>query len=59
MWYAKTAMILSAVGALNWGLNELGFNLVSLIFGSWATVEMIVYYIIALSGAYALYKIFK
>lgn len=59
MWYEKTAMILAAIGAINWGLAELGFNLVNLIFGTWAVVESIVYYIIALCGIWALVKIFK
>jgi len=55
----KTALVLSAVGAINWGLNELGLNLASLIFGSWAIIESVVYYIVALCGLFALYKIFK
>ncbi len=59
MWYEKTALVLSAVGAINWGLNEFGFNLVNLIFGNWASIEALVYYIIALCGVFALYKIFK
>ena len=59
MWWEKTALILSAVGAINWGLNELGFNLVNLIFEFNTTVLMIVYYLVALCGVYALVKIFK
>lgn len=60
MWYEKTAMILVAVGAINWGLAQLNFDLVQLIFGSWsALVATIVYYLIALAGVYALIKIFK
>lgn len=59
MWWEKTALILSAVGAINWGLNELGFNIVDLIFSFNATVLMFIYYLVALCGVYALVKIFK
>lgn len=58
-WYEKLALIIAAIGAINWGLAELNFNLVTLIFGTWPTVAMIVYYIIALCGIWALVKIFK
>lgn len=58
-WYDKTALILAAVGAINWGFAELGFNLVYKIFGSWPLIESIVYYVVALCGVWALYKIFK
>ena len=58
-WYDKTALIIAAIGAINWGLAELNFNLVNWIFGSWALIESIVYYIIALCGVWALYKLFK
>jgi uncharacterized membrane protein YuzA (DUF378 family) len=61
VWYEKTALVLAAVGAINWGLEELGWNAVDNLIGSWAgaTVTMIVYYIVALCGIYALVKIFK
>ncbi len=57
----KTALVLTAIGAINWGLAELNYNLVSLLVGSWAgaTVESVVYYVIALCGIYALVKVFK
>jgi len=58
-WYNKTAYVLAAIGAINWGLTELGYNLVNLIFGSWAIVESIVYYIIAIAGIWALIKVFS
>lgn len=60
MWYEKLALILVAVGALNWGLDELGWNLVEAIF-SWAgaTVVSVVYYIVALAGLYVLFLAFK
>jgi len=46
---SKVAWVLVLVGGLNWGLVGLGmlmnsnWNLVSLIFGSWPTVEAVVY----------------
>ena len=60
MWYEKLALVLAAVGALNWGLAELGWNLVEAIF-SWAgaAVVSVVYYIIALAGLYVLFSAFK
>lgn len=60
MWYEKLALVLAAVGALNWGLAELGWNLVEAIF-SWAGVIVVsvVYYIVALAGLYVLFLAFK
>ena len=60
-WYKKTALVLAAIGAINWGLAELGWNAVAGLIGSWAgaTVEALVYYIVALCGIYALVKAFK
>lgn len=57
----KIILILAAIGAINWGLAELNFNLVSLVIGSWAgaTIESIVYYIVGLCGIWALIKIFR
>ena len=55
----KTALVLSAIGAINWGLAELNFDLVEKILGSWPTVATIVYYLIAVCGLFALYKVFK
>lgn len=57
----KVALVLAAVGAINWGLVELGWNAVDSLIGSWAgaTVTSIVYYVVGLSGIYALVKAFK
>jgi len=59
-WFNKTAIVLANIGALNWGLNELGWNAVPGLLG-WAgdAVVMVVYYIIALCGVYGLYTLFK
>jgi len=57
-WYVKTALVLANVGALNWGLTELGWNAVeSLDFLSW--LPALVYYVVALCGLYGLYKVFS
>jgi len=57
----KIVLVIAAIGAINWGLAELGFDLVTVLIESWAgaTIGMIVYYIIALCGIWALVKIFK
>ncbi|MDP3986732.1 MAG: DUF378 domain-containing protein [Nanoarchaeota archaeon] len=59
-WYTKTAIVLANVGAINWGLQELGWNAVDALVGSWSTTTaMVVYYVIALCGVYGLYKLFS
>lgn len=59
VWWQKTALVLAAIGAINWGLTELGFNLVNLILGSVGWLEALVYYLVGLSGIYALIEAFK
>ena len=58
-WLKKVALILAAIGAINWGLTALDFNLVNLILGTIPTLETIVYYLVGLCGIYALIKAFK
>ena len=59
-WYAKTALTLSAIGAINWGLDKLGWNVVDALVGSWsAGLATVLYYVIGLSGIYALVKAVK
>ena len=59
-WYEKTALVLAAIGAINWGLTELGWNAVAELIGSWSTVTAsVVYYVVALCGIWALVKVFK
>jgi len=57
----KIALVIAAIGAINWGLAELGWNAISKLIGSWAgaTIESIIYYVVALCGIWALIKIFK
>lgn len=59
-WYEKTALTLAAIGAINWGLAELGWNAVANLIGSWSPIlASIVYYVVALCGIWALVKVFK
>lgn len=58
-WLKKVALVLAAIGAINWGLTELNFNVVNLIFGGIPTLESIIYYIVGLCGIFALVKAFK
>lgn len=45
--------ILVIIGALNWGLIGLfKFNLVMALFGSWPTVEQIIYILVGISAVY-------
>lgn len=59
-WYSKTALVLANIGALNWGLDKLGWNAVEGILG-WAgdTTVLVIYYLVALCGIYGLYALFK
>jgi uncharacterized membrane protein YuzA (DUF378 family) len=56
-WWKKLALILAAIGAINWGLDALNFNVVDLIFG--ATIAQYVYFLVGICGIYALIKAFK
>lgn len=57
MWYKKTALILAAVGAMNWALDMWEFNLVGFLSVGW--LMTLVYYLIAISGLYVLVSAFK
>jgi uncharacterized membrane protein YuzA (DUF378 family) len=57
----KIAWALVIIGALNWGLVGLGmlfggasWNVVSMIFGSWPTLEGIIYLLVGLSAVWVL-----
>lgn len=59
-WYEKTALVLAAIGAINWGLTELGWNAVDKLIGSWSVITAsVVYYVVALCGIWALIAAFK
>jgi uncharacterized membrane protein YuzA (DUF378 family) len=52
----KLVWLLVIIGALNWGLVGLGhffdanWNVVDLIFGTWPTLEAIIYLLVGLAG---------
>lgn len=58
-WYEKTALILSAVGAINWGLTAMNFNLVNILVGAVPWLETTVYALVGLCGIYALVAAIK
>lgn len=58
-WQVKTALVLANVGAINWGLNELGWNAVDKVLGFVSWLPALVYYVVALCGVYGFYKVFN
>ncbi len=59
-WYEKVVLIIAAIGAINWGLAEFGWNLVELIVGDFnAMIATIIYYIIGICGIWAIVKAVK
>jgi uncharacterized membrane protein YuzA (DUF378 family) len=49
-------MFIAGIGALNWGLTELGFNLVEKFIGSWTTLgASITYYFVGICGFLAIF----
>lgn len=52
----NTALILTIIGALNWGLvGFFDFNLVSFIFGDLSILSKIIYMLVGLSGIVVAY----
>jgi uncharacterized membrane protein YuzA (DUF378 family) len=51
--------LLVVVGAINWGLTALNYNVVHMILGSWPQVEMIVYLLVGVSGVYVVFDHMK
>lgn len=57
-----TAMVLLVIGGINWGLVGLGgfnganWNLVTMLLGSWPTVEWVVYVLVGLSAVFVAWK---
>jgi uncharacterized membrane protein YuzA (DUF378 family) len=61
-WYEKTALVLTAIGALNWGLVAIkpSLDLVAMIGGGvTGVVARIIYALVGISGIYALIAAFK
>jgi uncharacterized membrane protein YuzA (DUF378 family) len=48
------AFLLTAFGAINWGLTALGYNLVNMLLGGMPGLESIVYLLVGASGVYVL-----
>lgn len=51
---SKIAWWLVVLGAVNWGLDALNFNVVELILGGWPQLAQIVYLLVGVSGVYYL-----
>ncbi len=52
------AVVLAAVGAINWGLAVFNLNLVTLILGSVPILVQVVYALVGISGLVLLYSYF-
>lgn len=59
--WVKVALVLANVGAINLGLNELGWNAVDNLVVSWAgsSIGMLIYLLIGVCGIVGLYKVFN
>ena len=53
--YKGIAEILVLVGALNWGLHALGYNVVEMLLSSWPMAVSIAYYAVGISAALLAY----
>lgn len=66
-WLEKTAMVLAAIGAINWGLVAMksfsaityDWDLVALLLGSIPWLAAVVYLLVGLSGIWVLVKAFQ
>ena len=55
-----TVMVLLLIGGLNWGLvGAFQFNLVEMLFGTWAWLVRVVYGLVGLSALYGIYTLVK
>lgn len=55
-----TAIVLSIIGAINWGLIGLfNFDLIAFLFGSMSSVSRIIYTLVGISGLYLIYTASK
>lgn len=54
--FGMLAVWLVVIGAINWGLvGLLNVNLVNWLFGSWPTLERVVYILVGVGGVWKLY----
>lgn len=56
-WLDWVAIVLVIIGAVNWGLYALGYNLVDLIFSAVSWLETTVYALVGLAGLYMIYYV--
>jgi len=56
-WLDWVALILVIIGAINWGLAIMDWNIVTLL--PWDMAVKVVYGLIALAGLYTIYLAFK
>lgn len=55
-----TAIVLTVIGALNWGLIGLfNFDLVAFLFGDMSMISRIVYTLVGIAGLYLIYTASK
>jgi uncharacterized membrane protein YuzA (DUF378 family) len=59
MWYKKTALVLAAIGAINWGLFALSPSAELIQYLSVDWLITLVYVVVGLCGIYALVDAFK
>ncbi len=50
----KVSLVLLIIGGLNWGLYAFGYDLVNMLFGAFAPLNLIVYVLVGLAAVYEL-----
>lgn len=58
-WLDWVAVVLIIVGALNWGLVALQWNLVDFLLGAGSVAARVVYGLVGLAGVYSIYSLSK
>lgn len=48
------ATLLIVVGAINWGLTAIGFNVVDAIFGAGSVLSQVIYILVGISGIWGI-----
>jgi len=59
MFYHKLAILVAAVGAINWATSAFKFNLVNMLVGTIPAVETGIYVIVGIAGVISLLALFK
>lgn len=58
VWWKKTAFVLANIGAINWGLATLDWDLIAKVFGE-GTFANVLYWIVAICGIYGIVALFQ